>query len=127
MPSSAPGDLPLTELTPGYLTNTVEWGELRVAFDHMHAGQDLTSNLDELPGGRCNANHWGYLFKGSFRADWEDGRSETVEAGQAFYIAPGHKITALEDFESLQFTPTKDIDVTLAAMRSYEAKREGDG
>ena len=49
------------------------------------------------------------------------GRTETIEAGQAYYIAPGHAIEFLEDSEALEFTPTAALERTFAAIRRNSA------
>ena len=36
-----------------------------------------------LPDDRCQCDHWGYLFKGSFRVTYLDGPDEVVRAGEA--------------------------------------------
>jgi mannose-6-phosphate isomerase-like protein (cupin superfamily) len=73
-----------------------------------------------VPDDRCQAPHWGYLFTGKIVVDYGD-RSETVEAGQAYYIAPGHLITFLEDSEALEFTPTEELEKTFEAVRRNAA------
>ena len=50
-----------------------------------------------------------------------DDRTETIEGGQAYYIAPGHAIEFLEDSEALEFTPTAALERTLAAIRRNSA------
>ncbi len=40
-----------------------------------------------------------------------------VHSGQAYYIAPGHKITFEEDCDALEFTPTDALAQTLEAVR----------
>jgi hypothetical protein len=124
MPSSAPDDLPLTELAPGYTTRFADWGGMTVVFERIAAGQDVSSMLEELPDGRCQANHWGYLLKGRVVADYGS-HEETIEAGQAYYVAPGHRLTVLEDSEALEFTPADDLEVTLAALRANEDAAAG--
>jgi hypothetical protein len=116
MPSCAPGDLPLTELAPGYTTRYANWGGMTVVFDRMKANQDVSSMLSSLPGGRCQAHHWGYLLKGRARVDY-DTHSETIEAGSVYYVAPGHNFNVLADSEAFEFTTAEDLEVTLSALR----------
>jgi hypothetical protein len=52
--------------------------------------------LSALPDGRCQANHWGYLLEGRFEADYGT-RSDLIEAGSAYYLPAGHRITVLGD------------------------------
>jgi hypothetical protein len=122
MPSATPDDLPQVELAPGYRTRCAEWGEVTVVFERMPAGQDVSSMLDQLPDGRCQSPHWGYLLKGRVSVDYGD-RQETIESGQAYYLEPGHTLTILDDAEALEFSKTADLAVTLDAVRrSVEAR-----
>lgn len=121
MPSSKPDDLPLKELAPGYSSHSEEWGGVTVVFDRMAAGQDASSMLSELPDGRCQAHHWGYLVKGRFSVDYGT-HIEVIEGGCAYYVPAGHTITVLEDSEALEFTRTDELEVTFAAIRARDAK-----
>ena len=123
MPSASNDQLPEQEIVPGYASRFADWGGITVAFEEAVAGQDVSSLLDELPDGRCQAPHWGYLFKGRLRVDYAD-RSETITAGQAYYVEPGHKLTIEEDSEAVEFTPTDALQATFAAARS-RASRDG--
>ena len=116
MPSASHEELPEQEIVPGYSSRFADWGGITVAFEKAHAGQDVSGLLDELPGGRCQAPHWGFLFKGRLSVDYGD-RTETIEAGQAYYVEPGHKLTIEEDSEALEFTPTEALEETFAAAR----------
>ena len=120
MPSCAPDDLPVKDLAPGYTTHAEVWGEMTVVFDRMPAGQDVSSMLSELPEGRCQAHHWGFLLKGRARVDYGT-HEEVIEAGHAYHLPPGHMLTVLEDSEALEFTRTDDLEVTFAAIRAREA------
>jgi hypothetical protein len=48
-------------------------------------------------------------------------RQETVDGGQAYYIAPGHLIAFETDCEALEFTPTDALEQTLEAVRRNHA------
>jgi hypothetical protein len=117
MPAAAPDDLPREELAPGYTTHAARWGGLTVDYDRMPTGQDVSSMLSELPDGRCQAHHWGYLLEGRASVDYGT-HQETIEAGQAYYLPPGHVLTVLEDSAALEFTRTADLEVTFAAIRA---------
>ena len=123
MPSAARDELPEQEVVPGYSSRFADWGGITVAFEKAHAGQDVSGMLADLPDGRCQAPHWGYLFTGRVVVDYGD-RQETIEGGQAYYIAPGHKLTFLEDSEALEVTPTAELENTLEAARRNHAAGE---
>jgi hypothetical protein len=63
----------------------------------------------------CQCPHWGYLFKGKILVRYAD-REETIVAGQAFYMPPGHAPEALEECELLQFSPSVQARETLDAI-----------
>ncbi len=77
---------------------------MTVAFEKAHAGQDASGMVKGLPDDRCQAPHWGYLFSGRVIVDYGD-RQETIEGGQAYYIAPGHRLTFETDCEALELHP----------------------
>lgn len=120
MPSASHDELPEQEIAPGYASRMADWGGITVAFEHASAGQDASSMLDGLPDGRCQAPHWGYLFSGRMTADYGD-RSETIEGGQAYYIAPGHRMSFESDCDALEFTPSDALAQTLEAVRRSAA------
>jgi hypothetical protein len=117
MPSAAHDELPEQEIVPGYSSRFADWGGITVAFEKAHAGQDVSAMLEDLPDGRCQAPHWGFLFSGRIVVDYGD-KQETIVGGQAYYIAPGHSLTFEEDSEALEFTPTDALEQTLAAARA---------
>ena len=121
MPSASHDDLPLQEVVPGYSSRFADWGGITVAFEKAHAGQDASSMVEDLPGGRCQAPHWGYLFSGKIVVHYAD-RDETIEGGQAYYIEPGHNIEFLEDSDALEFTPTAELEKTFDAARRKAAR-----
>ena len=123
MPSAANDELPLQEIVPGYSSRFADWGGITVAFEKAHKGQDASNMVKGLPDDRCQAPHWGYVFSGKIVVDYGD-RQETIEGGQAYYIAPGHKLTFLEDSEALEFTPTAELEKTLEAARRNHAAGE---
>ncbi len=123
MPSASSDELPLTEIVPGYSSRLADWGGITVAFEQARAGQDASSMVKGLPDDRCQAPHWGYLFSGTMVVDYGD-RQETISAGQAYYVAPGHKLTFETDCEALEFTPTEALEQTLEAVRRNHAAGE---
>ncbi len=76
---------------------------LNVSFERWPKG-DYRPLFHGLPGNACLASHYGYCLKGKAKALYA-GREETVAAGQAYVLPPGHTFVVLEDFESVEFTP----------------------
>jgi hypothetical protein len=115
MPSASPEDLPLQEVAPGYSSRFAEWGALTVGLESAPAGTDAGALLD---GARCQAHHWGYLVTGRIVVEYEDGRSEEIGAGRAYYLEPGHRIRIVEDSQAVEFTPTEELQRTLDLVRA---------
>ncbi len=97
-----------TKAAGGYTINLVT----------LHESQDITPVLASLSEGMCNCPHWGYLLAGRVTVGYEDGRAETVEAGDAFYMPAGHTSWRADaGTELVQFSPSDllaEVDVAIA-------------
>src|SRR6478609_6980679 len=79
---------------------------------------DLAPMLKALPGGNCSCPHWGYVLKGRVVVRYED-HEEVLEAGDAYYMPPGHAPEAEAGTELIQISPAKELaDVEAALMKS---------
>lgn len=124
MPCASRDELPLQQITPTYSTRMAEWGSMTVGIEAAPAGLDGAASLGDLPGGRCQAHHWGYMLSGKIVVDYGD-RQETIVGGQAYYVEPGHKISFIEDSEAVEFTPTEELSRTLDAVRASVERDAG--
>jgi hypothetical protein len=90
-------------------------GGYTVAFETYLADADLTPFFKGLPDDRCQSPHWGYVVKGkvTFKSPAGD---ETFEAGDAYYVPPGHTPVMYEGTEVIEFSPTKDLQQTLEVV-----------
>ena len=70
---------------------------------------DATPLLKGLPDDRCHCPHWGYVLKGKLTFRFAD-HEEIFEAGDAFYLPPGHIPVADAGTEFVQFSPTRGAD-----------------
>ena len=87
---------------------------------------DATPLLKGLPDDRCQSPHWGYVLKGRLTFRFPD-HDEVVEAGDAFYLPPGH-IPVQNDpgSEYVQFSPTEPLrEVSETIMRNIQAMQAG--
>lgn len=82
-----------------------EEGGMVVALEQWTAGLDTGEMFADLPGGACSEPHWGYMLRGAITMRYSDGTTETLSAGQAYYIRPGHNAHVDEDAELIEFTP----------------------
>jgi hypothetical protein len=82
---------------------------------------DGTPMLKGLPGDRCPCPHWGYVLKGRLTYRFED-HEEVFEAGDAFYLPPGHIPLADAGSEIVQFSPSEQLkavdEVMMANMQA---------
>ena len=86
-----------------------------VSFVTIRQEHDLAPMLASLPGGQCHCPHWGVITKGQMTVRYTD-RVEVFEAGDAFYMPPGHTPAALAGTEIIQFSPTEELATTEAAI-----------
>lgn len=100
-----------------YEGRTVDAGAMRIAFESMpaHFPPD-ESPFAGLPDDRCQCDHWGYLFAGSFRVAYTDGSEEIVTAGEAYHLRPGHFVQTLEPVELIEISPVDEHDRTMATI-----------
>lgn len=75
------------------------WGEMRSAYMRMGQGADFTPMLKGLPEDLCQVPHWGYVLEGEIHVRYTDGNEETIEAGQLYYLPPGHTVWFEEQTE----------------------------
>lgn len=101
-----------------------ELGEYKVGFVKVTADADLTELLKGLPNDQCSCPHWGYVQKG--RIWWRFGdREEVHEAGDAFYVPPGHTSGAGADSEFVIFSPSELIKTVEAHMMRRAQQLQG--
>lgn len=87
-----------------------------VNFVSIREGHDLAPMLAALPDGNCKCPHWGYVFTGRLTITYGD-QKEVVEAGDAFYMPPGHTPAADSGTEFVMFSPTDELAATDAAIK----------
>jgi len=93
-----------------------------VSFVTIRHSHSLAPLLRGLPEDSCQCPR-GYLLAGKITVSYAD-REETYQAGDAFYMTPGHVPAAKAGTEFLQFSPRQQLAETLAAMRA-NAQRVG--
>jgi len=95
-----------------------ELGGYKVSVVDLAADADLTELLKGFPNDECPCPHWGYVIKG--RMWWRFGdREEVHEAGDAFFVPPGHTSGADAGSEFVVFSPS---DV-LSPVEEHMARR----
>ena len=101
-----------------YEGRSVDSGNFRIAFESMPAQfPPDESPFKGLPGDRCQCDHWGCVFAGSFRVTYNDGGDEEiVRTGDAYHLRPGHFVQTLEQVELLELSPVAEHDRTMATL-----------
>jgi hypothetical protein len=100
-----------------YTGRQVDAGEMRITFESMPAQfPPDESPFKGLPDDRCQCDHWGFLFKGSFRVTYTDAPEEIVRAGEAYHLRPGHFVQTLEPVELVELSPVAEHDRTMATI-----------
>ena len=97
-----------------------------MSFTSLLEDIDATPLMKRLPDERCQCPHWGYVLKGKMTARYAD-RDEVFEAGDAFYIPPGHVPVQNEPgTEFLWFSPSEELRTAEAAMmKNMQAMQDG--
>jgi hypothetical protein len=101
-----------------------EIGGYTVNFTSIRQEMDLAPLLKGLPDDRCQSPHWGYVFKGKLTWRFAD-HEEVYQAGDAFYVPPGHAPVAEAGSEFVQFSPTDQLRVSEAVMAENMQHMQG--
>ena len=118
---ATPKELPVKFAAGEAVIRASDWGDLRALFISLPAGTDATPLLQGLPGNLCQCPHWGYVRAGRLRVSYAD-RTETLDAGDLYYMPSGHTIAAEEDVELIEFSPPQGYDEVLAVLYQNAAK-----
>ncbi len=90
-------------------------GGYSVCFESHTADADLASLFRGLPDDRCQLPRWGYVLRGKVAFRYPD-REETYEAGDAYYVPPGHTPTHHAGAEIVEFSPTEALAQTMPVV-----------
>jgi hypothetical protein len=109
-----------------YEGRMAQFGDYYANFETIPGGMGGPDLFKGLPDDACQSPHWGYLFKGKFKATYTDGSEDVVSAGEAYYLRPGHVYEAIEDCESIEFSPKNEWDATMEQVtKNIEAGAGG--
>lgn len=86
-----------------------------VGFEKYTADADLAPFLRGLPDDRCQCAHWGFVVQGKVTFKTATG-DETFEAGDAYYVGPGHTPMLFAGTEVVEFSPTAELEQTLQVV-----------
>jgi hypothetical protein len=86
-----------------------------IQFVSFRQDVDATPLVKGLPGDACPCPHWGYVVKGRLTYRFAD-HDEVFEAGDAFYLPPGHIPLVDAGSEIVQFSPAEQLQVVSTTM-----------
>ena len=115
MPSLSKDSAPNVNDAGPAIDRSGDLDDTTVSFVTIRQGHSLAPLLRGLPGDSCQCPHWGYLLAGKITVSYAD-RKETYQAGDAFYMTPGHVPAAETGTEFIQFSPKDQLAETMAAM-----------
>jgi hypothetical protein len=96
-------------------------GGYSVCFESHTANADLAELFRGLPDDRAQLARWGYVMKGKVGFRFAD-REETYEAGDAYYVPPGHTPVHYAGAEIVEFSPTEVLGETMpVVMKNLQA------
>lgn len=105
----------------GYQGAFGELGDYTVAFETYTADSDLADLFKGLPDDHCQCPHWGVVLKGRLKYTSAEGEI-VIEAGEAYYVPPGHLPYLYAGTEVVEFSPTKELHETLAVVEKNMAQ-----
>ena len=90
-------------------------GGYTVAFETYTQDSDAAELFKGLPDDRCQCPHWGYVIRGKVAFKTADGE-ETFEAGDAYYVGPGHTPVIYAGTDVVEFSPTNELQQTIEVV-----------
>jgi hypothetical protein len=109
-------DLQVVAEMPGiFVSRQAQWGGFTAAIETLEKPHDYTKEFADLPTGRCESPHWGYVLNGKVRIIYAD-REEVLQAGDIYYMAPGHVPVVEEEGLIVEFSPSEEYAKTLTAV-----------
>ena len=86
-----------------------------VCFERHTADADLAPLFRGLPDDRAQLPRWGYVIDGKIGFRFAD-REETYQAGEAYYVGPGHTPVHYAGTEIIEFSPSEILPVTVLVL-----------
>jgi hypothetical protein len=90
-------------------------GGWTVGFETYTEDADLASLFRGLPDDECQCEHMGYVVKGRLAFRSKDGE-ESFEAGDAYFVGPGHTPILYAGTEVVEFSPTRKLGETMEVV-----------
>lgn len=115
MPHIRKDQAPLLADEPEIQGRYAELGDSTVSFESFPVDVDPSPFFRGLPDDRCPCPHWGVVLSGRILVRYAD-REEELTAGDAYYLAPGHLTVLSAGTEVVEFSPTGELNATMAVV-----------
>lgn len=103
-------NIPIAMQTPDMIMRFQPgYGGMAIAYNEIPGGSDVTPLLEGLKNNSCHCPHWGYILQGAMRVKYDDGAEEVLNAGDVYYLPPGHTAIIEEDLKIVEFSPEKEF------------------
>lgn len=109
------GDIPVAVNVPEATIRQAEWGGINVEIGEIAGDLDVAPLFQGLPNDECQCPHWGYVIKGTLRYRSRD-REEVFNAGDAYYVFPGHIPVFEAGLEYVEFSPADVLHQTMEVV-----------
>jgi len=126
MPRTCKDEAPILVDDEVFEGRYVELDGYTVGFESFKADADPAPLFRGLPDDRCQCPHWGVVLKGKLVFRYAD-REETFHAGDAYYGAPGHLPLAFAGTEVVEFSPSVELQQTMAVLGQNMERVGGNG
>jgi len=114
-------DLPKTVDVEELIIRESEWAEIHVSLITVHKTLDIAPLLKGLPDDLCQCPHWGVVLKGRKLVRYKD-HEEVLNAGDAYYMPPGHTTITDAGTEWVEFSPCDELKKTNETVQRNLAK-----
>lgn len=92
-----------------------------VGFETYKQDVDPAPFFAGLPDDRCQCPHWGFVTSGQITFRWAD-HEETYVEGDAYYAGPGHLPQMTAGTTVVEFSPTSELEATMAVVQGNLAE-----
>ena len=101
---------------PGYNGDIGEIEGYTVAFERYTEDSYLSPLFVGLPNDHCQCPHWGTVLTGTLTYRYEDGSTDVITAGEAYYARPGHVPILSAGTEVVEFSPSVELAKTIEVV-----------
>lgn len=99
-------------------------GGMYIGYVEVPAATDFTPFFAGLPQDMCPSPHWGYVFEGSIRLKYPDGKEEIVKSGEVFYWPAPHTAVVDKNVKLIDFSPEPEFSQLMEHIAKKMAEQK---